>query len=163
VAEPTIKWLTREDHALLEEFVYLAIWLPAGTPPLPREVIRTEPSLRHYWEDFGKVDDHACHAVVEGQTVGMAWSRLLGGDHRGYGWVDDHTPEVGVSVVPELRGLGIGTRLINELLTALDEAGHKQVSLSVAKENPAVRLYRRLGFTAVGENDADFIMVKPLA
>jgi hypothetical protein len=59
VTEPTIKWLTREDHALLEEFVYLAIWLPDGTPPLPRDVIRTEPSLRHHWEDFGKVDDQA--------------------------------------------------------------------------------------------------------
>ena len=48
-----------------------------------------------------------------------------------------------VAVDAEQRGLGIGTRLMN----AMREACHGDVALHVEYDNPARRLYERLGFT----------------
>jgi ribosomal protein S18 acetylase RimI-like enzyme len=124
--------------------------------------VRTDPGLRNYWDDFGRKDDYAYIALVGGQVVGIAWARILGGDTPGYGHVDDQTPELAIAVVPGLRGQGIGTKLMEELLAFLAEAGYAQASLSVQKDNPAARLYRRLGFETVAENQTDYIMVKLL-
>jgi len=55
--------------------------------------------------------------------------------------VDARTPELSVAVLPGHRGLGIGTRLVAELLQSVDA-----VSLSCDPANPARRLYVRLGF-----------------
>jgi ribosomal protein S18 acetylase RimI-like enzyme len=56
-----------------------------------------------------------------------------------------------ISVVPELRSRGLGTRLIVELQE--EAAGtERPVRLQVARGNPALRLYQRLGFTVVDES-----------
>lgn len=52
---------------------------------------------------------------------------------------------VDVALLPDARGMGIGTALIADLLTDAERAG-KPVSLHVAKDNRARRLYERLGF-----------------
>lgn len=52
---------------------------------------------------------------------------------------------VDVALLPDARGMGIGTALIADLLTEAERAG-KPVSLHVAKDNRARRLYERLGF-----------------
>jgi ribosomal protein S18 acetylase RimI-like enzyme len=56
---------------------------------------------------------------------------------------------VDITIAPELRGQGIGTRLLNELLA---EAAGKQIPvlLKVTEGNPARRLYERLGFERLG-------------
>ncbi len=43
-----------------------------------------------------------------------------------------------------------------ELLRA---AGHKQASLAVQKENYAVKMYKKVGFTIIGENEQEYIMM----
>jgi ribosomal protein S18 acetylase RimI-like enzyme len=48
-----------------------------------------------------------------------------------------------VSVDPELRGNGIGERLIQRCVTMCEG----DVKLHVEYDNPAIRLYERLGFT----------------
>lgn len=55
-----------------------------------------------------------------------------------------------IALLPDHRGRGIGSALMRELL---DEAGRarKFVSLHVENENPAKRLYERLGFIEAGE------------
>jgi ribosomal protein S18 acetylase RimI-like enzyme len=50
-----------------------------------------------------------------------------------------------VALVPAVRGQGLGTALMHALLAAADSAG-LPVSLHVEPFNPAIRLYRRLGF-----------------
>jgi ribosomal protein S18 acetylase RimI-like enzyme len=59
-------------------------------------------------------------------------------------------PELSVAVVEEARGRGIGIALLRSLLDRAREERMSAVSLSVEEENPAVRLYERLGFAAVG-------------
>lgn len=58
-------------------------------------------------------------------------------------------------VHPEARGRGLATGLLRALLDRLDAAGTATVWLTVHPENPAVRLYRRLGFGTAGE-EADY-------
>ena len=52
---------------------------------------------------------------------------------------------IDIAFLPEHRGKGIGSALLRDLLDAAAAVG-KDVSLHVEKSNPAMRLYRRLGF-----------------
>jgi len=55
-----------------------------------------------------------------------------------------------LTLSPMHRGRGIGTTLLQELQAEAAESG-KPLRLSVASDNPALRLYLRLGFAIVGE------------
>ena len=55
-----------------------------------------------------------------------------------------------IALLPGLRNQGIGSRLTRDILDLARQLGW-QVTLHVEDENPARRLYQRLGFTVVGE------------
>ena len=99
-------------------------------------------------------------AEQSGQVIGAAWTRII----PAYGHIDDETPELAVSILPGFRGCGIGTKLMKKLFEVLRNNGYKQTSLSVQKDNPAVRFYRRLGYEEAGERagHTDYLMVKRL-
>jgi ribosomal protein S18 acetylase RimI-like enzyme len=76
---------------------------------------------------------------------------LLDGRPAGRLWVAREPGElrlVDVSLLPAHRGAGLGTALLRALQQEAAAAG-KPLRLSVARDNPARRLYARLGFTAV--------------
>jgi ribosomal protein S18 acetylase RimI-like enzyme len=64
---------------------------------------------------------------------------------------------VDIALVPAARGRGLGTALLGELL-AEGEASGKAVSIHVERFNPALRLYRRLGFREIEEKGPYFLM-----
>lgn len=76
-----------------------------------------------------------------------------------------------VYVAPEFRGNGVGTRLVSRLLLDMHEDREvKLASLWVNTDNPAVNLYRRLGFeikethdwpVADGKDHPEYRMVLP--
>ena len=57
---------------------------------------------------------------------------------------------VDIALLPEQRGAGLGTTLIQRLLREAAAAG-KPVRLSVLKGHRAARLYQRLGFKQIGQ------------
>jgi ribosomal protein S18 acetylase RimI-like enzyme len=60
--------------------------------------------------------------------------------------------------LPEYRNSGIGTSLVKDLMIEADESG-KPLRLQVERLNePARRLYERLGFSTTGENLTHFQM-----
>ena len=61
------------------------------------------------------------------------------------------TPSFSISLFKPYRGHGIGGAMMRQMLGELHEAGYGRASLSVQKENPALRLYERLGFRIVGD------------
>ena len=71
------------------------------------------------------------------------------------------TPELSVAVMPGYRGQGIGTRLLNALLDTASKS-YDAVSLSVQADNPALRLYQRLGFEVIEDGGTWFTMRKQL-
>ncbi|MFV0275315.1 MAG: GNAT family N-acetyltransferase [Bacilli bacterium] len=60
--------------------------------------------------------------------------------------MDDNTPKLAISILPEFGRYGIGTKLMNKLFKLLKENGYKKTSLSVQKNNPAVQFYQCLGY-----------------
>ncbi|CAE6763894.1 hypothetical protein R75465_03279 [Paraburkholderia aspalathi] len=64
---------------------------------------------------------------------------------------------VQVQIAPELQGRGIGERALQTVLQAA-QADAVPVSLKVLKGNPARRLYERLGFEIVAEEEIEFLM-----
>ena len=75
---------------------------------------------------------------------------------------DDITPSFSISLYKEYRKLGIGKALMEKMLHYLKLKGYEKASLSVQKENYALRLYKNLGFQTVRETDEEYIMVKYL-
>ena len=108
-----------------------------------------------YVKAWGRPGDTAVIAIDAGFPVGAAWYRLFGAERPGYGFVDERTPELAIAVVPSARGKGVGSALLEALLTRAREGGYPSISLSVDRNNAgAIELYGRHGFARVGE-DAD--------
>lgn len=147
-----------EDRLFLWEMLYQAIHVTQEEEPPSREVL-LHPEIRRYLQDWGQPHDSGFVAVdpVPARPIGAAWLRLLSGDQQGYGYVDDATPELTVAVVPECRGKGVGTRLLSHLL-ATTESRYPALCLSVSPDNPALRLYKRLGFETVGTCGTSLVM-----
>ena len=151
-----IRRMRPDEAGLLREFLYQAIYLPAGTEPPPRSVVDL-PELRVYTENFGtRPGDFCLVAEVDGQVVGAAWSRIM----EDYGHIDNDTPSLALSLLPDCRGQGIGTRLLNGLLALLQNQGYQRASLSVQIENPALRLYQRAGFEIAEPRGSEYLMVR---
>ena len=150
----TIRKLEPQEYPLLNEFLYQAIFIPAGVDPPPFEIIH-QPELQIYTENFGtSVHDRAFCAVFGGKIVGAVWVRIM----NDYGHIDDETPSFAVSLYPEYRNHGIGTELMRSMLEELRDAGYRQASLAVQKANYAVRMYQKLGFQTIDENEEEYIM-----
>jgi ribosomal protein S18 acetylase RimI-like enzyme len=62
-----------------------------------------------------------------------------------------------IQLAPELQGQGIGQALIMKLCDEARTSG-ASLSLHVLYANPARRLYERLGFRVVGEQDHGYLM-----
>ena len=157
-----IREITKNEYPLLEDFLYSAIFIPPGKEAPPRKLI-FEPEIYIYIKDFGGKDDCGVVAEEGGKIVGAAWTRII----PAYGHIDGDTPELAISVLAEYRSQGIGTMLMTRLFELLHEHGYKRTSLSVQKNNPAVRLYKRLGYSVTDEKadhagHEDYIMIKRL-
>ena len=59
---------------------------------------------------------------------------------------------VDIALLPEWRGKGLGTAILEALMVTA-QAGGRGVGIFVEKFNPALRLYRRLGFTDIADRE----------
>ena len=150
-----IRKLRDDETELLKDFLYEAIYIPDGIQPPERSIIEL-PELSIYYEDFGNSPaDNCLVAEEDGKVVGAVWTRIM----NDYGHVDDETPSFAVSLYKEYRGKGFGTEMMRRMLGQLKEQGYKKASLAVQKANYAVRMYEKVGFKIIDENDEEFIMV----
>ncbi len=150
-----LRRLQETEASILQDFLYEAIFIPEGVDPPPRDIIN-QPELRLYYDGFGR--DKADNAIVaedDGKVIGAVWTRIM----NDYGHVDDDTPSVAISLYKKYRRQGTGTKLMMEMLKLLRMQGYEKASLAVQKANYAVRLYEKVGFEVVDENDEEFIMV----
>jgi len=172
-----IRLIRAAEHGVLREMLYLAVFVPPGDPPPDRSIVR-EPRLARIYENWGRPGDLGLVAVAPHEhddpdadggpgkdahadrlgagsehhhpaIIGAAWYRLYPADAPGYGFVAEDIPELAVAVLPEYRGMGVGTALLRALISRGAEVGYRAVSLSVDMRNPVLRLYERLGFQVV--------------
>lgn len=111
-----IRELDKSEYPLLRGFLYDAIFLPLGASAPPPSIVDM-PELKLYIENFGHGCDHALAAEVNGDVVGAIWARVM----DDYGHIDDDTPSLAMSVKKEYRNMGVGSRLLDRMLSDLRE------------------------------------------
>lgn len=150
-----IRKIREDEYYLLNDFIYEAIFIPEGIDPPPRSIIE-QPDLQVYIRNFGGDKDDICFvAEVDEKVVGAVWVR----DMNDYGHIADGVPSFAISLYKPYRNFGIGTALMIEMLGELKKRGYPRASLAVQKANYAVKMYKKVGFEIIGENDEEYIMV----
>lgn len=150
-----IRKIKENEHYLLEEFLYEAIFIPEGVAPPPKSIIN-QPDLQVYIRNFGTEKDDICFvAEVDDRVVGAVWVR----DMKDYGHIADGVPSFAISLYKQYRNYGIGTKLMTAMLDELRNKGCARASLAVQKANYAVKMYKKVGFRIIDENDEEYIMV----
>jgi aminoglycoside 6'-N-acetyltransferase len=124
--------------------------------------IRTEPAVRHWWDDveddfpLGDEPGSTRFTVeVDGRVAGMIqYAEELEPKYR--------SASIDLFLDPALHGRGIGTTAVRLVVDHLcDDRGHHRLTIDPAVENvAAVRAYGKAGFRPVGvmrdaERDAD--------
>lgn len=145
-----IKKASQEDVPFLWDMLYEAIYVNENEEKPPRSIVNN-PELAKYVENWGRAGDFALIAMDEfDQSLGAVWIRLFDDLNKTYGYIDSNTPILSMAVSPEFRGMGIGSKLLNEICTQASINGYKAISLSVDPANKALILYERIGFQKVG-------------
>lgn len=133
---------TPEDRELL--FRVYAATREEELAPVPWPPEAKEAFLRQQFD----AQDSWWHAHYAGATfeVVVVDGRDVG---RLYLWEGPSEVRiVDVALLPEVRGCGVGTRLLEDVKAGAAAAG-KAVTIHVERMNPALRLYERLGFRLV--------------
>ena len=136
-----------------------ATWLVArgGTPADPHQPGTPHSGLESQTSSRGVLEKASSRGVLEqpssrgvleqpSSRCVLQWCGTIQGvvDAEGNGSIQN------VGVVPSLRGLGLGSCLIEQALAGFQRLGLRRAFLEVTADNkPAVRLYHRLGFRTV--------------
>ena len=148
-----------------EDFTFLAtmlgeaaVWRPEKPTPTADEAL-ADPRYAMYLVGWPRPGDYGLVAEQDG-PVGAAWYRTFTEASHGHGFVAEDVPELAIAVVASRRHEGIGRRLLGELIEASVAQGYAAISLSVAEENPARRLYESCGFVPVEKHGWTWTMIR---
>lgn len=162
ISNVILRRIDQTDEPFLWEMLYQALYVPEGNAPFPNDIVR-EPDIAKYVDQWGRGDDHGFVAIDEstGQPVGAVWIRRFTRDNKGYGYINDDTPELSIALLPEYRNQGLGSSLLDKLINDV-EGEYPALSLSVSIDNPAIRLYKRFAFELVDHEGASVTMRREL-
>ncbi len=91
-------------------------------------------------------------AIVGGRVAGTAGIEAVGAKDK-----VRHRAEMGISLLKEYWGLGLGRALVCACIRCARDAGYQQLELQVVADNErALALYRRTGFVEYGRNPRGF-------
>jgi ribosomal protein S18 acetylase RimI-like enzyme len=155
----TLREATLSDMPVLEQMLYEAFFW-SGQPGPPLVEMRERPEFSPLLAAWGRPGDIALVAELGGEAAGAAWFRLWTVEAHSYGFVDEHTPELGLAVARGFRGRGIGRQLLRALIERARQLSMPGLSLSVAPANPARRLYESEGFRKVGEVGTSWTLLR---
>lgn len=136
------------DEPFLWEMLYHAAHLyEEGLTP---DDVQGHAVASQYLEGWGRPGDFGLVALEPGdeERLGATWIRQYPESHWHARYVDAAVPELSIAVRPDRRGLGVGERLLIELVSRCRDTA-PTICLNVREENPARRLYERVGFAPV--------------
>jgi len=134
-----IRSAVQEDLEVLWEFLAMAAY------EADAESVKAVPSVAKYIVGWRRPGDFGFIAEQNGTIVGAAWARRISAEQLKIPYGDEETPKVSIGVKPIARGQGVGEQLMRALIGEAARHG-LGLCLSVRSENPARRLYQRLGF-----------------
>ena len=121
-----------------------------------------DPRYALYLDGWPRRGDHGLVAE-DNEPVGAAWYRAYTEADHGFGFIAEDVPELSIAVVESHRQEGVGRRLLIDLVADSIAHGYRALSLSVAENNPARRLYESVGFVPVEKHGHSFTMVRHCA
>lgn len=142
-ASITLRPIREEDMALLyrvyystreEELRMIVDW----TDEMKEAFVRQQFNAQHAWYQEHYIGATFDVVLVDGVPAGRLYVHRREREIR----------LVDITLLPEFRNSGLGSRLLRELL-AESEATGKPLTIHVEKYNPAMRLYQRLGFRSI--------------
>ena len=161
----TIRAVEARDVPFLWDMMFEAAAVAESMRTLGKEKALALPVNRKYVEDWGRPGDAGVIALDSAERpLGAAWYRLHSAESPGYGFVSATIPELTIGVRADARGQGIGNALLQALIALAQDQGYAALSLSVDRLNPALRLYKRLGFRDAGvsdDEDASVTLLRP--
>jgi GNAT superfamily N-acetyltransferase len=142
---------TDDDLKLLAEVYASTRWEEVAQTGWPMEAQRQflEQQFRAQHLYYREHYTHALWLVIEqsGEPVGRLYIDT---------WRDE-VRLVDISLLPAVRGSGIGGAILEDLQEQAAEIG-KPLTIHVERNNPAMRLYRRLGFEPIDEHGVYLLM-----
>jgi ribosomal protein S18 acetylase RimI-like enzyme len=108
-------------------------------------VAKAVPLVAKYLIGWQRPGDFGFIAEQHGEILGAAWARRFSTEELRSPYGDEATPKVSIGVQPEARGQRVGEKLMRALIGEAARRG-LGLCLSVRSQNPARRLYERLGF-----------------
>jgi len=144
----------RADPAFLAEMLYECVyWLDDGAeerPPL--DALLARPEMARYITGWGRSGDVAlCALDARDEPIAAGWYRRFTAAEPGFGYVADDIPELRIACYPEARRQRVGSLILGALIARAERDCERGLSLSVHRDNPAKRLYARLGFEVVAQ------------
>jgi ribosomal protein S18 acetylase RimI-like enzyme len=96
--------------------------------------------------------DLGLYVLFKHKIAGAIWTRKLTKEDNSNAFVDENTPVLHITVLPELRAQGIGSSMIEQFL---QEAGaiYAQISVSVKNDSPEISFYEKFGFVKVENSE----------
>ena len=158
-----IRDLRLDETPFLREMLYTALDWRQDVELPPMEWVLEHPQVAPFHTAWGRAGDVALVAEEEHTRLGLVWYRFFTTEEHGEGFVDAETPEVAIAVREDQRASGVGTALMEAIHARARENGVARISLSVDRENPARRLYERLGYVDVEPDDETGKMILELA
>jgi GNAT superfamily N-acetyltransferase len=151
----TIRPLQPNDEPFVLDMAWEYLAMNPERRTRGRDAVMALPQVRRYFVGWGRPGDTGVVAVTkDGQRLGVTWYRLFSAAEPGWGFIAADIPELAIFVAAEARGRGVGSALLDALMGLAREQGHRALSLSVNRQNPARRLYERKGFRDAGISDA---------
>ncbi len=125
------------------EEIALVDWDEARTREFLQQQFEAQHS--HYMQHYPDAD----WLILEkdGEPVGRLYIERWEREHR----------LIDIALMPVMRGKGLGEALMRDLMDEAVEAG-KALTIHVEHFNPAMRLYRRLGFEMVEDKEVYHLM-----
>jgi [ribosomal protein S18]-alanine N-acetyltransferase len=157
--EFSVRLANGQDEDFLWDMLYHSIYVPEGGVLPPKSVL-DEPHIKRILSGWGRDGDLALIAEdSNNRPIGAVYIRLFTEENKTYGYYNNQTPILGIAMLPEYRGKGIGTILLEGIFKEAKALGYQHISLSVDPNNPALRLYERFGFEKVGVDGTSWDMV----
>src|SRR5262245_40270423 len=129
----------QDDLEVLWDFLAMAAYEPDA------QAAKAVPSVSKYIVSWRRPGDFGFIAEQNGKIIGAAWARRFSAEQLKFYYGDEETPKVAIGVEPNARRQGVGEQLMRALIGEAARHG-LGLCLSVRSENPARRLYERLGF-----------------
>ncbi len=94
-----IREINERDQDFLFEMLYQSIFVKPGSSPPDRDILSL-PEIRKYVEKWGRENDFGFIAIDNESKlkIGAIWLRYFDFKNKGYGYISDNIPEIGIAV-----------------------------------------------------------------